>query len=1084
MSNTSAEFTDATRSQVPDLRAIPVVLLLLWLTTVSLWGAPTATIAGRVWDSSGSAIPGASVKVTDEQRSVQRTVRSNSEGAYSVPGLIAGQYRIEVVKDSFEVSAREGLIVNAGSTVTIDFALQPGSVRSSVTVSAENTLVNRESMSVSTVVDRRFAQNLPLNGRSFQGLLELTPGLVMTPVTTNSPGQFVVNGQRSNANYFTIDGVSANIGASTTVTTYQEMAGTLPGYTALGGTNNMVSVDALEEFRIETSTMAPEYGRMPGGNIGITSRSGTNELHGSLYEYFRNEKLDANDWFANRMGQPRPPLRQNNFGGTLGGPIMLPRIYNGRDKTFFFVSYEAQRNRLPNFLEALTPNQEIRQTAIEVMRPVLRMYPLPNAPSRPTDPAGTGRYVVSYGNPYTMNSTSVKIDHHFTQSLRVFGRVGIAPTESSQRVFVNQFNAGSKDTRSFTFGLDANLSTNMFLENRLNYSDQWSAFNMRQAVIDGAEPAPLDLLLPPGSTLEDTGVSAFFSVGGAGTSPNLTLGRIARNGQRQFHWVSNYTATVGTHTFKAGIDYRRLIPVQSTRNNSYGYSFGLVSDAATTGRASSLSVQGFAPPGHFGFVNFSAYVQDAWKATRRLTLTYGARWEVNPAPGERDGRLPYTVTGLENPMTATLAPFGTPLWETTWANVAPRIGAAYKLSDRHDIVLRGGWGLYYDLGTGQATRGYSNWPYSTYRSVPNVYFPASGADLVPGTTNMEPPISATFYAFPDHKLPKSYQWNVTVEKTFGDSDLLSLAYVGSAGRKLSRMESLRNTTATNPPQVQVNPEWFAPSSSVVTERNQSSSDYNALQAQWRRRFHRNFQFQAAYTWSKSLDNMSDEGVIGIPMTRPEASLDWARSSYDIRHMLSFATSYEFPRWNTNPLLSAVVNGWAFDTIGRLRTAMPVNVYVSTDLLNLGLSSSASVVRPDLVAGVPVVIYDSQFPGGQRLNRDAFRTFTESRQGTLGRNAINGFDSTALFDVSVRRAFALAEAARLEFRAEFFNITNTPTFSKPVTNISSTSFGLSESMLASSLGSTGGGGVSEGFAPMYQAGGPRRLQFSLRLSFRM
>jgi len=264
--------------------------------------------------------------------------------------------------------------------------------------------------------------------------------------------------------------------------------------------------------------------------------------------------------------------------------------------------------------------------------------------------------------------------------------------------------------------------------------------------------------------------------------------------------------------------------------------------------------------------------------------------------------------------------------------------------------------------------------------------------------------------------------------------------------------------------------------------NQASSDYNALQAQWRRRFARNLQLQASYTWAKSLDNMSDEATVGIPTVRPEASMDWGRSSYDIRHSLMFATSYEFPRWRTSPVLSAIANGWAVDTIGRFRTARPLNIYISTDLLNLGLSSSASVVRPDLVGGLPLVLDDPLAPGGRRLNRAAFLLITESRQGTLGRNAINGFDSMTQLDVSVRRAFPVREGKQFEFRAEFFNISNTPTFSAPVMNLSSSSFGLSDSMLASTLGSTGMGGVAEGFAPMYQSGGPRRMQFSLRFSF--
>lgn len=294
-----------------------LLLLFVWLFANGAFAQlETATISGEVVDPAGSRVTGAHVKLVDIDRDNTTGVATNPSGLYTFPSVRPGRYRMEVTTPGFKVVNVTGITVNVQDHLEQNFKLAVGSVSESITVEAGAPLVDTESAAVSTVVDRQFAENLPLNGRSFQTLIELTPGVALVPSTGYDPGQFSVNGQRSSSNYWTVDGVAANIGVSATSSVNGAgMAGAVGSYSALGGTNSLVSVDDLQEFRIQTSTYAPEFGRTPGGQISIVTRSGTDQFHGSLFDYFRNEALDANDWFADNAGLPKPKERQNDFGG-------------------------------------------------------------------------------------------------------------------------------------------------------------------------------------------------------------------------------------------------------------------------------------------------------------------------------------------------------------------------------------------------------------------------------------------------------------------------------------------------------------------------------------------------------------------------------------------------------------------------------------------------------------------------------------------------------------------------------------------------------------------------------------------------
>jgi hypothetical protein len=374
--------------------------------------AQTAEISGTIRDSSSAVVPGATVTAVRHDTNARRTATSTAEGVFVLSALAPGIYTIEVQGIGFQVSREIGVKVDIGQSARMDFVLRPGDVQQSVIVNTESPLVKTDSAAVSTVINREFIENLPLNGRSFQSLIALTPGVVVTKATFGEQGQFSVNGQRANANYFTIDGASANIGVSTGLTLVQSASGSLPGLGANGGTNTLVSIDALQEFRVQTSTYAPEYGRTPGAQVNILTRSGTNRFHGSVFDFFRNDALDASNWFANASALAKPALRQNDFGGVIGGPIL-------RNRTFFFLSYEGLRLLQPQVAATDVPSLNVRRLSPDELQPYLNAFPLPN---RPESRFGFAPFVASYSNSDALDATSLRIDHSIGQRTSLFAR--------------------------------------------------------------------------------------------------------------------------------------------------------------------------------------------------------------------------------------------------------------------------------------------------------------------------------------------------------------------------------------------------------------------------------------------------------------------------------------------------------------------------------------------------------------------------------------------------------------------------------------------------------------------------------------
>jgi len=1031
---------------------------ILFLSPCAVRGQSTnASVTGRVTDPTNATVAGAAVAAVNLGTNFRYASVTNGAGEYALANLPPGTYRVEVERDGFRTLIRSDIVLHVQDMLEMNFQLALGSAQQTVTVESTALPMNTGSATVSTVVDHTFVENLPLEGRSFQALIELTPGVVVAQTAVDDQGQFNVNGQRADANYFTIDGVSANFGVTGFPPLVQAGGGALPALSALGGTNSLVSVDAMQEFRLQTSSFAPEYGRTPGGQISIVTRSGTNQFHGTAFEYFRNNALDANDWFSNANGLPKPEERQNDFGGVFGGPLI-------KDKTFVFFSYEGLRLRQPATAETVVPDTVSRQQAPATMQPYLNAFPVQNGPELGQ---GLAEFNGSFSNPSSLDAYSIRVDDVLTSKATLFGRYDFSPSVTTQRgpsgaaLATTESLSGSVQT--ITLGATQLLQAGVSNEVRANYSNDRVSSRYALDHFGGAVPPPDSVLFPPGFSSANSWFELVILDAG-----DYTQGKYGTDEQRQLNFVDNLSMIEGGHLLKFGADYRWLAPFSSPL--AYGQ-FGEFSGMSTTSGgalsgmaavAESLAIQSNA----LLVQNFSFYGQDTWKITPRLTVTYGLRWDIDPAlKGKNPANDPFTVTGLNDPATVALAPHGTPLYQTTYGNVAPRVGLAYQLGRRRDwgTVLRGGFGVFYDASDGSLGGVSSYFPYEAVKLLVPAEFPLSPQDAAPPPFSVSPPVPTIIVADPDLKLPRTYEWNVALEKSFASSQIVSLTYVGAAGRDL-----LRAVDLVNP-----NPDFGL----VVETGNTGTSDYNALEVKFQQRLSHGVQALGSYTFAHSIDNASTDAFTfnsNSPGNSANPNIDRGSSDFDIRHTFTAGLTYAPPAQESNKFARRALGGWSIDTFLLARSAPPVDLIGSV----LPYSAASLYLRPNVISGVPLVLYGSQYAGGKIFNANAFSPAPAGQQGDFGRNVLRGFGAWQA-DFALQRQFLMTERMRLRFRAEFFNIFNHPNFGPPNNDLANPLFGISAQTLASSLGS---GGANGGFDPLYQVGGPRSIQLALKLIF--
>ena len=1060
---------------------------------VSFAQTETATVSGRILDNSGAAVAGAEIVLTNVDTNAQSQAKSGKEGLYVFAGVTPGRYRLAAGAAGFSVTVKNDLVVRIQDELAENFTLQVGSVNEVVTVSASPVNVNTADGSVSTVIDQTYVKNMPLNGRSFQDLILLTPGIVTQTSQTvglnnsaglGQTGEFSVNGQRPESNNYMVDGVSANVGATTgtAMIAGAGASGSVPGETALGTTQALVSVDDLQEFRVQSSSYSAEYGRNPGGQFAFETKSGTNMWHGTLSEYLRNGAVDANDWFNDYLSVQEPALRQNDFGGTLGGPLRIPHLYNGKDRTFFFVSYEGLRLIQPQAASVNgVPDDCLRGTnttncaamgltpADPAVQPVLRAFPIANGPEFGD---GFAPFKGSWSNPSSIDSTSVRLDQVVSNKIKLFFRFSDTGSDSSKRgTFLVGTTPSVKDTssftmRSYTAGVGTVFSSRLSNEFRINYSSNESKLTSAIDAFDSSTPINLAQLTGLGAASSPNVLLCWDPT----YCPDLTQGP-SSGAQRQWNFVDTLYYSVGRHQLKFGADYRRLAPFAADLNPLVLYGYFAETSLGSPAQANSLDyAQSFAQaPAYPLYKNFSAFVEDEWKVSERLNLSLGLRWDVNPPPGVTRGLMPYTVQGA-SPADWTLAPQGTPLWHTAWFNFAPRLGVAYTLHNVHarETVVRAGGGIFFDTGQQLGSAGFSGPGLIGQGAVASgIPFPL----LPPAAAVSTDPGSSTPTAFPPHfQLPYSLQWNASVEQALGRSQALTFSYVGAHGGRLLQQDLF--TVPSNP--------WGA----FFYVNSGKSSDYHSAQVQYRRRLSLGLTALGSYTWSHCIDYGSQNYYFGYQ----RGSCD-----YDVRHNVSTAFSYDLPTVGSgNSLLRALVNHWGIDDRFTARSGFPVTLNGQTYIdpltgktLHGGLNWNPS--QPLYLYGANCMqTFQNGCPGGRAVNPNAFAPAVDANGnqvvGDAPRNLVRGFGAWQM-DVSVRREFPIYDRMKLQFRAEAFNVFNHPNFGAIFPNYcmpatapnpsNGCQFGQPFATLANSLGI---------LSPLYQMGGARSMQFALKIVF--
>lgn len=1089
-----------------------IIVIVLLLADTEPAQTTTATLSGNVTDEQNAAVGGATIKVINTDAGFERTVSTNDSGTFVIPLLPPATYRLTIERSGFAPFEVAEVILNANDQKSLNLRLKVGQIGETVDIMADGSLID-ESPSVSTTIDRQFVSNLPLNGRSLQGLISLSPGVVVTASSSQSPGQFSVNGQRTTSNYYTVDGVSANFGTNNFAGFSPTLSGTSPATNVQGSFSNLASIDAIQEFKIQTSTFAPEIGRQPGANVSIVTRGGENKFRGALYEYFRNDIFDANDFFNNLYGFSKPALRYNNFGGTFSGPVILPRFgegtpywWKGTDKTFFFFSYEGQRFTLPiGAVSTVVPSLAARSAAAnQVARNILNAFPTPNGAEIRTAAGGlTGGaiFTSSYSEPSSADAWSIRIDHNLTKSFTLFGRYNQASGNSDLRGGTNlsQLTRLRTKTKTVTLGSTQVFSSRMVNELRLNGSFQDGTARQVFDGFGGGITPPEELFFP--STVFDVPRRGIISLSGlAGNSglgfTSVSIGTDELNRQRQINVIDNFSYSAGSHQLKFGVDYRWLSPILAPAEFLGNVTFASIATVNSgIARISAQKRIGYT----LQFPTYSFYGQDTWKVNPRLTLTYGLRWEINPAPTARGKKDILTVREVRGANEIDfsylqLAPAGTPVYPTRFNNFAPRFGASYQLRQNQgrELVVRGGIGVFYELG--QNGFGNIGFPYLKVNSQTSGTFPISPslAVFTPPNFNLSPTNRALVTAADaDYNLPKVYQWNLTAEQSLGSNQTISAAYVAALGRGLLKNSTIILAAAPNPaaPSAPFSPNF----SQINMLLNGATSDYHSMQIQFTRRLTKGFQANFGYTWSRSIDSGSSDLEVN-PLSRVvDDNINRGDSDFDIRHSLTGGMTYQIPTPKWNAVSKAILGDWSLNSIFFARSGLPFNVVADAGE-SARILGSYYERRPDLNPGVPIWITDTSIGGGRRLNPAAFSfpTTATQAQGSFGRNVLRGPGAWQV-DIGLHRRFAVTEKAGLQFRWEIFNVLNHTNFSNPnflqlylpgdpstrVVDVNNQTFGIITQMLGRGLG---GGGNSGGFNPIFQVGGPRSMQFALRLDF--
>jgi Ca-activated chloride channel homolog len=896
-----------------------------------------------------------------------------------------------------------------------NFAMLSG-VNSMVTVSSSSAV----ELSSSVVNETREIRAQIERGNGFQAATSIASGITQineSPVIEKR-GLVSSNGQQPTSNRFSVDNLSANLGVAAGDASLAGNVGWLPALTASGGTNNFATSGQTQEISIKTLSSAKEQ-RIAGAEIGVYTKSGTNSFHGSLFETFGNEKLNANDFFANARGLRRPPARLNQFGGTFGGFIW-------QDKAWFYGGYEGLRLRQPGFGVSEVPSPGARLTTFGTLRTLLDAFPLP-AGGRETS-NGFSEFSASYTNPAAHDIFGVRIDTQPTSRLRVGGRYNFADSKASLRgdrdFSLNTVRRSDTETSSFSAWSTFTATPSVVIDGRVNFSRNRVG---QQFSIDNFGGADVS------STLSAT-PRDFLKFDFAGKNAVLAAGRPLATNVEQFQASGTVDWVLNRHQLTFGTDFRRLSLDIGAANSERSVLFARVGPAfgLITARVNELTRNVSEKP---ALNNFSLFAQDNFRLSSRLNLTFGLRWDMDFAPEVNVPNIAFRNAALQ--------------MRDSLKNFAPRASIVYDVLGSGRVMLRGGGGLFSDYGNPAATDTFANsFPFAGGAFARNATFDGAATDPLKPLTVF------------DNELQTPRVWHVFAEyqQEIFRNHIVSAMYNASFGRKLFLTRTLLNAD----PQFNY----------LRLMNNDAESNFNSLQLRFERRFSEGFSFNARYAFSKSTDNFSPDALRETNFVSADPAQDRGASDFDVRHQLSVFGVYDIPTFFRSGLAKRLTEDWSISAFANARTGFPVTVgyFRANDF-------GREFVRADRVANIPVYLTEN---ARMALNPAAFAIRDFNRQGDLKRNSLRGFPFFQL-DTSLQRRFRFTNEMRLELAINAYNLLNNTNFADmggslgtlfPNGNfLPNEYFGTAES----TFGSTN-------FTPFHLYGGARTLQLSAKFVF--
>jgi len=1086
------------------VRAIPVLFTGLLCLPAMFAQVVTATLTGNITDSSGASVPNASVKVTDNATGVARSTRTSTEGVYNVAYLNPGIYLVEVEAPGFKKYSQDNVRLEVSTTARLDATLTPGSATETVTVTAEAPALQTDRAEVAKNFASQSVVELPVANRNFQALAGLVAG-VAPPVqnfTTSEDPQgttfFNANGQGNSSNNTIVDGVD----------------NTNP---TLGLSIYLPSPEVVEEVHVSTSNYSAEFGRVGGAVVNATTKSGTNGFHGSLWEFNRVAALLSRDFF-NKDTQPKPGYTRNEFGAAAGGPIV-------KDRTFFFGAYQGRYLRQSTTSTTTVPASSAwfngdfsavpqlslydpntgnpdgtgRQPFANNIVPVNRIGPISKQLlqyfPQPNLPGFLNNYVLNVPFSYSGNSYDARVDHNFSERTKVFAKMNTSRYEVVQGSVMPAAVGDGTTARDYTITGALNLTHgfNPSLLTELRFGYNRYRTNVQGTDMTTVTNAKLGIANPNPDPISTTGMGRINIAGMPAIGTPVVYPLI--NTDNLFEVVDTWSKLTGKHVLKWGAEIHRN---RMDRFQPQGLNFG--PRGLFNFNPGTTQLNGGPGLGPYGSVvnsfaafligatdqtgrtympitptnrqtQFAAFLQDSYQVTRKLTLDVGLRYEyyspVTPRyKGGASNYDPYTNTLL-------IAGYGDVNLATgvdaQALNMAPRFGFAYRLSNRQ--VVRGGYGISYWTGRFGFTGGTLSTQFPTIFNVQQgntgdfivdgslTTLPVVQFVDIPANGRITPAPNQAFFEIPSrNRLPYVQNYNFTYQRDLGHDIVFDVGYVGNLGRQLPFNRALNAAapgtgSAGRPFNV-----LFGHSADVSLRADGINSNYNSLQTNLTKRFSHGLTFTFAYAYSKSLDVGNDQPGFTDNL---DLKRQYGPSGFDRTHMITASHLYELPFGKGKALLSQnraaslVLGGWQLNGILRFATGTPFTATADSTSCNCpGNGQFADAIAPITYLG-------GIGPGQPWFSTASFAAPAPNRFGTAGRNTIRG-PRLSNYDLSVFRVFGISERIRLEYRGEFYNLTNTPHFSNPSGTATSATFGIISSTLS-------------GY-------GNRQVQMALRLKF--